>query len=153
MLICQHTSNINRLRRLRGAVMSGTLTAFPSETDARMSSVAESEAGFSPSMLAELASPAEFVQLMLDPIYYGVGVPRGNGAPVLVLPGFLGDDMYLVPLRGWLRRIGYRAYESTLTRNIGCPNELGRRLTARTERIARETGRKVTIIGHSKGGM
>lgn len=106
-----------------------------------------------PVMLRELSSPAEMVQLLTDPVYYGMGVPRGDGAPVLVIPGFLGSDLYMVPMRGWLQRIGYRPYESTLVRNIGCPNELGRRLIARTARIAAETGRKVTIIGHSKGGL
>jgi len=101
----------------------------------------------------ELATPAELAQLLLDPLYYGVGVPRGNGAPVLTLPGFLGNDLYLSPLRGWLRRVGYQPYESTLLINAGDLNLLTWRLTARTARIAADHGCKVTIVGHSLGGL
>jgi pimeloyl-ACP methyl ester carboxylesterase len=106
-----------------------------------------------PQMLGELASPVEMAQLLADPVYYGWGVPRGNGSPVLVLPGFMGNDLYLLPLRGWLNRIGYRAYASELGRNVGCPNRLGKQLVARAERITQSTGCKVSIIGHSKGGL
>lgn len=101
----------------------------------------------------ELATPAELVQLLLAPLYYGVGVPRGNGAPVLALPGFLGNDLYLAPLRGWLRRIGYQPYESTLLLNAGDMRLLTRRLVARTAWIAAEHGCRVTLVGHSLGGL
>ena len=90
---------------------------------------------YAPCMFGELGTPVELAQLMLDPVYYGVGVPRGRGQPVLVIPGFMGSDLYLMPLLGWLLRIGYRPFESTLVRNVGCPNELGNRLITRTERI------------------
>lgn len=106
-----------------------------------------------PPMLRELTTPAEMAQLLTDPVYYGVGVPRGDGAPIMVIPGFLASDLYLIPLRGWLQRIGYRAYESTLLRNVGCPNLLGRHLIGHLSRIADDTGRQVTLVGHSKGGL
>ena len=60
----------------------------------------------------EVFFPAEWLVLHLSPVYYGFGVPRGHGEPVVVVPGFLGDDRYLTELYLWLRRIGYRPYFS-----------------------------------------
>ena len=50
---------------------------------------------------------AELGLLMIEPVFWGVGARRGDGRPVLVLPGLYGGDRYLGPLRDWLRRIGY----------------------------------------------
>src|SRR5260370_42207971 len=51
---------------------------------------------------------AEFGRLLEDPVFWGWGVPRGDGHAVLVLPGLFAGDRYLQPLRGWLGRVGYR---------------------------------------------
>ena len=55
-----------------------------------------------PLMLEPAAAMAELAELLLSPIYYGVGVPRGDGHRVLLLPGFMGSDSYLMILAGWL---------------------------------------------------
>ncbi|HEY7294163.1 MAG TPA: hypothetical protein VH916_03935, partial [Dehalococcoidia bacterium] len=56
----------------------------------------------------DLLLPAlEFGELLRDPVFWGWGVPRGDGHAVLVLPGLGAGDAYLRPLRGWLRRLGY----------------------------------------------
>ena len=46
---------------------------------------------------------------MADPLYYGVGAPRGDGRLATVLPGMFASDFYLRPMRVWLRRLGFRA--------------------------------------------
>jgi hypothetical protein len=46
---------------------------------------------------------AEAAALIADPVFWGWGVPRGDGHAVIVLPGLGGSDLYLTPLRGWLR--------------------------------------------------
>ena len=53
----------------------------------------------------------------------------------------------------WLRRIGYRPYFSGIGRNVDCPELLTQRLLMTIEQAHGETGQKVTLVGHSLGGM
>ncbi len=108
--------------------------------------------------LAELAARAwqpavEFGQLLQEPVFWGLGVPRGNGHPVLVLPGLFAGDRYLDPLRGWLRRVGYTPVRSGLDRNPGWSEELVAELGERARQAFECGGQRVTIIGHSMGGV
>jgi triacylglycerol lipase len=97
---------------------------------------------------------AELLLLHATPIYYGFGVPPGDGSGVVVIPGFLGTDLYLMELHAWLGRIGYRPYFSGIGINAECPNLLiQRRLNETIETALAETGRKVHLIGHSLGGV
>ncbi len=97
---------------------------------------------------------AELLLLHASPVYYGLGVPHGEGSAVVVIPGFLGTDIYVTHLNAWLRRIGYRSHLSGIGLNAECPNLLIRYRLARTvERARRESGAKVHLIGHSLGGM
>jgi pimeloyl-ACP methyl ester carboxylesterase len=106
-----------------------------------------------PAIARESFAWAEFVQLLADPVYYGAGVPRGDGRLVLVLPGLFGNDWYLQPLRLWLNRIGYRAVASSLRVNAGCPERLTRSVESALERRRKRTGGPVAMIGHSRGGI
>jgi triacylglycerol lipase len=97
---------------------------------------------------------AELLLLHATPVYYGLGVPQGDGSGVIVIPGFLGTDLYLMEMFAWLRRIGYRAYFSGIGVNAECPNLLiERRLNETLERALKQTKRKVHLIGHSLGGI
>jgi pimeloyl-ACP methyl ester carboxylesterase len=72
----------------------------------------------------------------------------------VVIPGFLGTDLYLMELHAWLGRIGYRPYFSGIGVNAECPNLLiERRLNDTIERALAETGRRIHLIGHSLGGV
>jgi pimeloyl-ACP methyl ester carboxylesterase len=96
----------------------------------------------------------ELLLLHAAPVYYGIGTPRGDGSAVVIIPGFLGSDVYLVELFAWLRRIGYRPYYSGIGLNADCPNLLIRNKLRQTLRQARrETRRKVHVLGHSLGGL
>ena len=97
---------------------------------------------------------AELLLLHASPVYYGLGVPHGEGSAVVVIPGFLGTDVYVTHLNSWLRRIGYRAHFSGIGINADCPNLLIQYRVAQSIDLARaESGRKVHLIGHSLGGM
>jgi len=97
---------------------------------------------------------AEVLLLHATPVYYGFGVQPGDGSAVVIIPGFLGTDLYLTELHGWLGRIGYRPYFSGIGLNADCPNLLiKRRLTETIERALAETGRRIHLIGHSLGGV
>ena len=109
---------------------------------------------FSNSIWTEALFGAEVLLLHATPVYYGFGVPRGDGSAVVIIPGFLGTDVYLTELHGWLARIGYRPYFSGIGVNAECPNLLIQRHLNETIRTAlAETGRKIHLIGHSLGGV
>ena len=93
---------------------------------------------------------AELLLLHASPVYYGLGVPRGDGSAVVVIPGFLGSDTYMTHLNSWLSRVGYRPYLSGIHLNAECPNLLIKyRLVEIVEKALRETRRKIHLIGHS----
>ncbi len=101
----------------------------------------------------EVLFGVDWLSLRLSPVYYGFGVPRGDGAPVIVVPGFLGSDTYLMELHNWLRRIGYQPYYSRIGRNAECPDVLTERLLETMDQARRDTGRKMHLVGHSLGGL
>ena len=74
---------------------------------------------------------------------------------MLLLPGLFNSDRSNFVMRGFLRRLGYRAYGWELGRNFGARaiGRDGERLIARIEAIHAETGEKVTLIGVSLGGI
>src|SRR5512138_2677357 len=82
----------------------------------------EQEADVSP--WTEALFAAELLLLHATPTYYGFGVPHGDNSAVVVIPGFMGIDLYLMELHAWLQRIGYRAYYSGIGVNAECPNLL-----------------------------
>jgi triacylglycerol lipase len=90
--------------------------------------------------------------LMRDPIFFD-SFPREHGEPVLRLPGYFAGDWAMAPMARWLRRIGYDPNLSGIDLNVGCPREKLERLEARVVGIARETGSRVAVIGHSLGGI
>jgi pimeloyl-ACP methyl ester carboxylesterase len=83
------------------------------------------------------------------------GARKGNGSPILVIPGFATTDNSTLVLRGYLSWLGYRVYGWGLGRNLGAKtiglhNEL---LIARLDDINRAEGQKVILIGWSMGGI
>src|SRR3954465_12602021 len=102
----------------------------------------------------ELLVGVEMVYLRISPVYWGFGVPRGDGSAVVVIPGFLGTDLYLAEFRAWLGRIGYKPFISNIGLNAERPNLLIRqRLNATIEKAYKETKRRVHLVGHSLGGV
>jgi hypothetical protein len=96
----------------------------------------------------------DLLLLHASPVCYGLGVPPGDGSAVVLIPGLLGSDRYLMQLQSWLRRIGYRPYTSGIPVNAECPNLLIRyRLNEAVNRALADTGRKVHLVGHSLGGI
>jgi pimeloyl-ACP methyl ester carboxylesterase len=96
----------------------------------------------------------EIVLLRATPVYYGLGASRGDGSGVVIIPGFLGTDLYLMEMFAWLQRMGYRPYFSGIGLNAECPNLLIRkRLTETINRARRETLAPIHLIGHSLGGI
>jgi hypothetical protein len=61
--------------------------------------------------------------------------PRGDGHPVLVVPGLVTGDATTFVLRTFLGRLGYRTYGWGLGRNIGPTAKAVHGLRARLDRI------------------
>lgn len=95
----------------------------------------------------------DWLALRVSPVLRGIGIPRGDGSAVVVIPGFLGSDQYLGDMNAWLRRIGYKPYLSGIGRNAECPDILSHRLNKTITRAYNDTNRKVHLIGHSLGGV
>ena len=79
--------------------------------------------------------------------------PRGDGHPVLTLPGFLASDLSMAPMRRYLKELGYDAYAWKMGRNIGGVSRMRAALRDRLAEIHATTGRKVSIVGWSLGGV
>jgi triacylglycerol lipase len=102
--------------------------------------------------LREFRWQAELARLLADPVWRGVGVPRGDGGPVLLIPGFLAGDQSLSVMATWLRRLGHAPRRSGIAMNVRCSDTAVDRLEQALHHIHLGTGRPVTLIGHSRGG-
>src|SRR6202140_2312936 len=103
-------------------------------------------------LLAEVRGIFEFnASLLLSPLL--MQAQRGDGHPVLTLPGFLASDLSMAPMRRYLKELGYDAYAWNNGRNVGGVSRLRAALRDRLAEIHESTGRKVSIIGWSLGGV
>ena len=94
----------------------------------------------------------ERAALSRDPVLRGQGVARGDGMPVLLIPGFMAGDLTLSLMSHWLGRLGYEPCRAGIRANVDCTGHAVDRLEASLERLAGHYGRPVAIIGHSRGG-
>jgi pimeloyl-ACP methyl ester carboxylesterase len=79
--------------------------------------------------------------------------PRGDGHAVLVLPGLGASDTSTQLLRGFLRDRGYAARGWGLGRNFGPRAGVERVLLDALDRLRDESGRTVSLVGWSLGGL
>jgi len=79
--------------------------------------------------------------------------PRGDGHPVLVLPGFLASDVSTRPLRAFLRSRGYHVHGWRLGWNVGATPDLIVGMAARLHALHKRHGRAVSLVGWSLGGI
>lgn len=79
--------------------------------------------------------------------------PRGDGHPVLVLPGLLTGDPETLLLRNALRLLGHRVHAWRLGTNRGATGRVVSSLRDRLEQLHRDSGRRVSIVGWSLGGV
>lgn len=79
--------------------------------------------------------------------------PRGEGQPVLVLPGLVTSDRSTIALRNFLKSRGFAAYGWELGRNYGPLPGVERGLQDRLEELYEKHGQKVSLVGWSLGGI
>jgi triacylglycerol lipase len=101
----------------------------------------------------EARAPVEHAMLLRDPVARGEHVPPGGGAPVMLISGFLAGDASLGPMARWLRDVGYRPCRAGIRANVDCTERTLVRLEGQLERVAERHGRRVAVVGQSRGGM
>jgi len=80
--------------------------------------------------------------------------PRGDGHPVLVLPGFMASDFSTRTLRRFLRDKGYAAHGWNLGRNLGPRAGVIQAMVERLQELHRRYGQqRVSLVGWSLGGI
>lgn len=82
---------------------------------------------------------------------------KGDGQPVMVMPGFLASDFSTKLLRTFLKSRGYHSYGWKLRRNMGKHShpETGcnEKIISQLKDIYHKHGTKVSLIGWSLGGV
>jgi pimeloyl-ACP methyl ester carboxylesterase len=95
----------------------------------------------------------EAARLGVDPVWHGRGgIPRGDGRAVVLVPGFGGGDYTLAMLATWLHRIGYRPAVCGFLLNADCSERSLERVEERVAAAHARSGRRVAVLGHSRGG-
>jgi triacylglycerol lipase len=77
----------------------------------------------------------------------------GDGLAVLLIPGLLAPDRSLGLMARYLKRHGFTPRRAGIASNIDCSEREAGRLEQRLEKAYRETGRRVAIVGQSRGGV
>lgn len=103
--------------------------------------------------LLEARAPLEGLGLLAAWPYLA-SMPRGDGRPVVLAPGYGAGDRAMYPLFRYLKWLGYSMHHWGLGRNRGMVEEYVRKLTARVNDLnAGSEGAGVTLIGWSLGGV
>ena len=78
--------------------------------------------------------------------------PKGDGHPVLVLPGLFASDASTRLLRAYLRERGYDTHGWGLGRNLGPRRGVATAMLQRLDQLHERSGRRVSLVGWSLGG-
>jgi pimeloyl-ACP methyl ester carboxylesterase len=96
--------------------------------------------------LFELASLPYATPLLLS-------APRGDGHPVLLLPGFMGTEGSLFGLEFFLRNRGHAVQTWGLGRNVGFRPGHASAIESKIRHLHHSSGKKVSLVGWSLGGV
>ncbi len=103
-------------------------------------------------LLLEARAPWEFAALIAASPWLAT-LPRGDGHPVLVLPGLGASDTSTLPLRQFLQQRGYTAYTWQQGFNFGPRHGVLDAVRARARHIAERHGSRLSLVGWSLGGI
>ena len=79
--------------------------------------------------------------------------PKGDGHPVLVLPGLVASDTSTRPLRSFLKSRGYAVSGWRQGRNLGLRHGVQHAMVDLVQELNDTHGRKVSLVGWSLGGL
>ncbi len=103
--------------------------------------------------LMELRAPLDWASLLYRAPQLAAA-PKGDGRPVMLIPGYGTDETSMRPLGRYLGYLGYDVYDWAQGRNRGDVEKDIRRVGKRTQEIHDARGKEpVTLIGWSLGGV
>lgn len=95
----------------------------------------------------------EFGAFLLSYPYLRAVAPKGDGHPVLVLPGLAATDTSTVALRSYLTDLGYSPHGWDLGRNYGHHHTVEGEMLDRLLELHQRYKRRVSLVGWSLGGV
>ena len=103
--------------------------------------------------LMELRAPLDWASLLYRAPQLAAA-PKGDGRPVMLIPGYGTDERSMRPLGHYLEYLGYDVYDWAQGRNRGDVENDIQRVGQRTREIHDALGNApVTLIGWSLGGV
>lgn len=103
-------------------------------------------------LFREMRLPFDFASLPLRAINLN-NAPRGDGEPVMVLPGYLADDSSTWVIRAYLDYLGYDVRGWGLGLNRGGVRKRAAAIIEQLEQIMAESGQSIRLVGQSLGGV
>ena len=116
---------------------------------------ATARTGHPPRTLYTLLEGRGLVEMALLPAWLPLlqTTPRGDGHTVLLVPGFTAGDATLVGLQIFLRSRGYHVETWGFGQNTGFKLKFSQALEQKVRFLHHRTGRKVSLVGWSLGGV
>src|SRR5258706_7782822 len=84
------------------------------------------------------------------------GLPKGDGHPVVIFPGLATDRTSIAPLKGFLERLGYAAFDWGRGFNTGPQGDVDAwlaELAAHVDELTAAQARRISLVGWSLGGI
>jgi len=106
-----------------------------------------------PPLWRELRAAVEASTLLSSREFRSPAPAADQGLAVLLIPGVYAPDETLLPMARWLKRMGYAPKRAGIRFNVDCSEAEMERLEARVQRAARSSGKRVAIVGWSRGGL
>lgn len=108
-----------------------------------------------PSLALAVMELRAFGETALMPMAFACirSLPKGEGAPVLIIPGFMATDESTFLLRRWLKTLGYRPYGWKQGANLGLRDNFQQALADQLLEIHSKYRQTVRLIGWSLGGI
>jgi pimeloyl-ACP methyl ester carboxylesterase len=103
--------------------------------------------------LSELRALAEIGGLMISRGALQKHADKGDGHPVLIIPGFMSGDTITRSMRRFLQQLGYDPHPWEQGTNLGLRDEVCLGIEQKIKALHKATGKKVSLIGHSLGGV
>ena len=109
----------------------------------------------SPSVWSSLLETRIFMEMALLPASLPLlmEAPQGDGHPVVLVPGFMAGESTLAALKLFLQNKGYDVHTWGLGRNVGFRGKHANALPQKIRYLHHTTGRKVSLVGWSLGGV
>jgi len=71
---------------------------------------------------------------------------------VVLMPGFFAGDQTMTVMAAWLWRLGYQPHTCGFVANVDCSDRASARIEKQVRSLYRRSGRRLALIGHSRGG-